>query len=109
MRTLTLLFFAVASLLIGAAAMPAVVALIDAYQAQGDALLLPGVYGYFVAAVALAAPAAFFVAALASALQQEEAAPAGADTEALAALAALAEAVRSDPNERYRPSWPERR
>lgn len=104
MRTATLLFFAVASLLLGAAAMPTAVTMTDAYQAAGDAQLLPGVYGYVVMLLAVGAPIAFFVAALASAARGEAAtqAPAALDAEALGLLAALGEPPRRDPNERYR-------
>lgn len=107
MRTVTLLFFAVASLLIGAAAMPTAVTLIDAYQASGDPQILQGVYGYFVAAVAVVAPAGFFVGALASALAGADAAPVGSvsrDAETLARLAALGDPPARDPNERFGPA-----
>ncbi|MFN8629125.1 MAG: hypothetical protein U0838_02030 [Chloroflexota bacterium] len=86
MRTLTLLFYSAATLLLGAVAMPAAVTLIDAYRAAGDGQLLQGVYGYFVVAVAIAAPAAFFVLALASAMRREPAEREGPDPEAVAAL-----------------------
>jgi hypothetical protein len=71
LRTLTLLFFSVVSLLAGAVAMAPAAVAIAIYRQQGDSALAFGVYGYLVAVIALAAPFAFFVAAVLSAFERK--------------------------------------
>jgi membrane protein implicated in regulation of membrane protease activity len=103
-RTFTLLFFAVASLLLGASALAPAVVAIGVYQSQGATALPFGVYGYFVVIVAVAAPVLFLVAALVSAFDRREDRPSPSVREEIAeALAELdAPSPRRGPDERYR-------
>lgn len=72
MRTLTLLFFAVVSLLLGGSAVVPAQTIIGAGTLRGDSMGVAWqVYGNLLVVVGIAAPLGFLAAAVATALRRE--------------------------------------